>query len=144
MKPRITVQALGLAAMVGISAGALAHGNDEYRPGADNNAFLNHPAFQENLRLTREIDERQDRQMDRILNGFYERRITPQEFRRLMDGQRDIQKMERGFLADGLLSRHEYRRLDLALNAASRSIFREGHDVQRSPYQGGWDAAGQR
>lgn len=141
MKTSRLVQTFGLAAMVCISTGTLAHENDEYRPGADNFAFRNHPTFQENLRLTREVDARQDRQMDRILSGFYERRITPQEFRRLMDEQRDIQKMERRFLADGLLNRHEYQNLDFALNAASRNIFQEGHDVQGRPGRSEWHGA---
>ena len=143
MKTPRLVQTLGLAVMVCISMGTLAHGNDEYRPGADNYAFRNHPAFQENLRLMREVDARQDKQMDRILSGFYERRITPQEFRRLMDEQRDIQKLERRFLADGLLNRYEYQKLDFALNAASRNIFQEGHDVQGRPGRSEWHGAEQ-
>lgn len=130
MKTKKIIQALGIAAVLGISASALAHGNEDYRPGYDNNAFHKHPVFQESLRLMKEVNERQDRQMDRILNGLYERRVTPQEFRRLMDGQRDIQRMERQFLADGLLSRFEYQKLDSALDAANRSIFKEKHDAQ--------------
>jgi hypothetical protein len=90
-----------------------------------------------------EVNERQDKQLDRILNGFYEKRITPQELRRLMDGQRDIQRMERQFLADGLLSRFEYQKLDAALDAANRRIFKEAHDVQGRANSGGgygnWD-----
>lgn len=47
---------------------------------------------------------------------------------RLMDEQREINRMERAFLADGLLTRFEYRRLDATLDAASRDIFRESRD----------------
>lgn len=139
MKTKKIIQTLGIAAVLGISASALAHGNEDYRPGYDNNAFHKHPVFQESLRLMREVNERQDRQMDRILSGLYERRITPQEFRRLMDGQRDIQRMERQFLADGLLSRFEYQKLDSALDAAIRSIFREKHDAQGRYGESGGD-----
>lgn len=139
MKTKMMIQSLGIAAMLGISASAMAHGNDDYRPGYDHTAFHRHPVFQESLRLMTEVNERQDRQMDRILSGLYERRITPQEFRRLMDGQRDIQRMERQFLADGLLSRHEYQRLDSALDAASHSIFRERHDTQGRYGEGSHD-----
>lgn len=56
-----------------------------------------------------------------------------------MDGQRDIQRMERQFLADGLLSRFEYQKLDAALDAANRRIFKEAHDAQGRPNYGGWD-----
>lgn len=136
MKTRKLIQSLGLAAVMAVSAGAF--GNDEYRPDFNNGpAFNNHPVFRESLRLMNDVNDRQDRQMDRILNGFYERRINPAEFRRLMDGQREINRMERAFLADGLLTRFEYRRLDAALDAASRDIFREGHDGRRDGYGGG-------
>jgi hypothetical protein len=138
MNTKKIIQSLGIAAVLGISASAMAHGNDDYRPGFDGQAFHKHPVFQESLRLMKEVNERQDKQMDRILNGLYEKRITPQEFRKLMDRQRDIQRMERQFLADGLLSRVEFQKLDTALNAASRVIRKEAHDAQgRSGYGGG-------
>lgn len=141
MKSKKLIRTLGMAAVLGMSAGAFAYGNDDYRSGYNNgHAFNKHPVFQESLRLMIEVNERQDKQMDRILNGLYEKRITPQEFRKLMDGQRDIQRMERLFLADGLLSRHEYQKLDSALDAANRSIFREKHDAQGRPgYGEGYD-----
>lgn len=137
MNTKKIIQALGIAAMFGISASAIAYGNDDYRPGYDNTAFHRHPAFQESLRLVQEVNDRQDKQMDRILDGLYEKRITQQEFRKLMDRQRDIRRMERQFLADGLLSRFEYRKLDAALDAASRGIYKEGHDAQGRPAYGG-------
>lgn len=130
MKPIKLVQVLAITAMVGLSAAVLAHGNGDYRPGLDGEAFRKHPVLQESLRLMDQVNVRQERQMDRILNGLYERRIPPGEFRKLMDGQRGIQRMEHQFLADGLLSRHEYQQLDAALDAASRDIFRENHDRQ--------------
>ncbi len=143
MDTKKIVQSLGLAAALGFSAGALAHGNDDSRPGFDAQGFHRHPVFQENLRLIKDVNERQDRQTDRILKGFYERRITLQEFRKLMDRQRDIQRMARQFLADGLVSRHEYQRLDAALDSADRDIFMEAHDAQGRPSHGAgygnWD-----
>lgn len=137
MKTKKLIQSLGLAAVMGMSAGA--SGNDEYRPDFNNGpAFNNHPVFRESLRLMDKVNDRQERQMDRILNGFYERRISPAEFRRLMDGQREINRMERAFLSDGFLTRFEFRRLSAALNAANRDIFREGHDGHRDGYGGGY------
>ena len=137
MNTKMMIQTLGLAALLGASAGAFAYGSEDHRAGFDNRAFERHPVFKESLRLMQEVDERQDRQMERILNGLYEKRITLPEFRRLMDRQRDIRRMERQFLADGLLSRAEYRKLDAALNAASRGIHREAHDAQGRPAYGG-------
>jgi hypothetical protein len=141
MKSKKIVQSLGLAAMMAVSAAAFAHGNDDYRPGPNGPAYNAHPAFQESLRLMHEVNQRQDQQTDRILNGFYERRINPAEFRRLMDGQREIRNMERAFLSDGILSRPEYQRLDAALVAAGRNIFQQGHDAQGRPGNGGWNSS---
>lgn len=136
MTSKKLIQVLGLATVLGMSAGAFS--NDEYR--ADFNsgpAFNNHPVFRESLRLMDKVNDRQERQLDRILNGFYERRINPAEFRRLMDEQREIGRMERAFLSDGFLTRFEFRRLNAALNAASRDISREGHDGHHDGYGGG-------
>lgn len=135
MKTKMLIKTLGLATVMAVSAGAFA--NDEYRPNFNQGpAFHHQPAFQESLRLMNEVNDRQDKQLDRILNGFYERRITPQEFRKLMDEQRDIRRMERAFLSDGVLTRFEYRRLDVALDTASRGIFKEAHDGQGRPGHG--------
>lgn len=141
MKTTKLIQSLGLAAMMAISAGAFAHERDDNRAGSNGPVFNNHPAFQESLRLMKEVNERQDKQHDRILNGFYEKSINPQELRMLMDEQRDIRNLERQFLADGFLTRFEYQRLDAALDRASRNIFLEKHDAERRPVNGGWNGS---
>lgn len=134
MKSKNIIHSLGLAAMMAVSATTYAHGGDDSRMGANSPAFNgNHPAFQESLRMMKEINDRQDQQHDRILDGFYDKRITMREFRRLMDQQRDIRNMERTFLADGFLTRFEYQKLDAALDNASRSIYKEAHDAQGRP-----------
>jgi hypothetical protein len=139
MNTKNLIQSLGLAALLGVSAGALAHGDEDFRPGPNNGPAFNHPAFQEGLRLMKEVNARQDQQTDRILNGLYEKRISPAEFRKLMDEQREIQRMERSFLADGFLNRFEYQRLDAALDNASRNISQESHDAQGRSGYGGWN-----
>ena len=142
MKTKKIVQYLGLAVALGASVSAFAHGNDDYRAGFDGPAFNKHPAFQQSLRLINEVNERQDRQTDRILGGLYEKRITLHEFRRLMEQQNQIRNMERAFLSDGLLTRIEYQKLDAALNAASHNIFREGRDIEGRPLgSGGWNSS---
>lgn len=142
MKTKMIIQSLGLAAVMAVSAGAFAQGYDDGGrygyPGYNSGpAFNNHPGFRESLRLINEVNDRQDQQMDRILGGLYDKRINPVEFRKLMDEQRAIRGLERQFLADGFLTRFEYQKLDAALDAASRNIFREGHDAQGRPGYGG-------
>ena len=138
MNTKMIAKTLGLAVMMAASAGASANNWDDNarygHPGWNANvnsvpAFVqNHPAFQESLRLQNEVDERQDRQLNRILNGFYDKRITMPEFRKLMDEQQGIRKMERNFLADGFLNRNEFQKLDAALDMASRNIMQQAHD----------------
>lgn len=143
MKTKKIVQSLGLAVLMAASAGAFAHGNEDSRADFDGPAFHRHPVFQQSLRLANEVNARQDKQLDRILAGYYEKRINQREFRKLMDQQRDIRKMERAYLSDGLLTRAEYQKLNAALDNASRNIFREGHDAQGRPGYGSgygnWD-----
>lgn len=147
MKTQQILQSLTLAAVLATSPAAFAFGWDDEtgRPGfpGGNSApgFVNHPIFQESLRLLNEVDDRQERQMDRIMGGLYDKRIHPQEFRRLMDEQREIRKLERQLLADGFLSRFEFRRLDAALDAAGRNIFRAGLDSDGRPGYGGWNSS---
>lgn len=139
MKSKNIIQSLGLAAMMAVSAGAFAHGSDDYRTGPNPQSFNSHPAFQESLRMMKEINDRQDKQLDRILNGLYEKRINPHEFRRLMDEQNGIRKMEHAFLADGLLTFFEFKKIDTALDIASRNIFKENHDSYAHHGSNNWN-----
>lgn len=143
MKTKMIVKSLGLAAVMAVSASAYANDwNDVPRygypgglPGYNNApaynqapAFNHHPAFQEGLRMMNKVNQRQDRQLDRILNGFYDKRITLVEFRKLMDEQRAIRVLERQALADGFMNRAEFQKLDAVLDAANRNIFQQAHD----------------
>lgn len=134
MKTKTILKTLGLAATMAASAGAFANGWHDDGPRF---GFAGpHPAFKESLQMIKDVNDRQDRQLERILARFYEGRLTPAEFRKLMDEQADIRKMERSFMADGFLNRYEFNRLDEALNAASRNIFREAHDANGKPGYG--------
>jgi hypothetical protein len=107
-------------------------------PGSDTvPGFINHPAFQDSLRMIATVNERQERQLDRILGGVYERRISPMEFRKLMDEQRAIRMLERQLLADGFMTRTEFRRIDAALDVAARNIMIEARDRDGRPGYGG-------
>ena len=141
MKSKMIVQSLGLAAVMAISAGAFAAGYDD-SPRFGFPAYNNGPVFYDSLKLINSVNDRQDQQLERILGRFYQGNLTQPEFRKLMDEQGDIRKMERSFMADGVLNRFEYQRLDTALDAASKHIFQEAHDAQGrpSPATYGWNS----
>jgi hypothetical protein len=87
-------------------------------------------AFNQSRMFSQQIDERQERQMERIQAGFHNGKLTRPEFRELMREQREIRHMERTFSADGRIDAREFARLDRALDEASRNIKDEKHDRQ--------------
>lgn len=131
MKNTLMKTTLGLLALGSLSLtapGALAGWNH-----GDNDRH----ALRQSHQFSRQIDDRQDRQMDRIRTGMQEGRLTRYEFRELMHEQHQIRAMERHFRADGIIDPREYSRLDRALDQASRSIRMEKHDRQaRHAYNG--------
>lgn len=76
------------------------------------------------------IDLRQERQLNLIHHGIYTGRLTPREAQRLMAEQRDIERMQRQFMADGHLSPQERWRLDSALHEARSNIREDLRDRQ--------------
>ena len=87
--------------------------------------YLNQRDMQE------EIDQRQDRQMDRILQGLGSGQLTNREAVALLQEQRDLSRIEKRYLADNFLTTFEYRDLDQRLDVASRHILDEKNDRQR-------------
>lgn len=75
-----------------------------------------------NQRASQAINERQDQQLDRIVEGVNANRISRDEFGALMAQQKDIRNKERAFLADGFLSQGEYQQLTAALDGADQAI----------------------
>ena len=88
-------------------------------------------AYQQSQKFTQQINARQDRQMERIQAGRHEGNLRRAEFRELMHEQREIRAMERYFSADGMIDAREFRRLDHALDIASRNIKAERRDDQQ-------------
>ncbi len=74
------------------------------------------------------IDARQQQQMQRIRNGMESGQISRYEARDLMREQKEIERAQRYYLADGRLSRDEWISLDRMLDQASNSIREEKHD----------------
>ncbi len=120
MKNILTKTALGVLALGLIATGAQAGWEREGR-GHNKQTYLQTQAG-------RQIDARQDRQMERIQAGMRSGRITRAEFRGLMQEQHRIRAMERHFRTDGVMNAREFQRLDHALDIASRTIREERRD----------------
>lgn len=118
MKTSLGVLALGLTA-TGAQAG---WDRDGYGPSSY--------AYRQTAVYSQQINARQQRQMERIHAGMHEGRLTRAEFHELRDEQREIRAMERHFRADGIIDAREFKRIDRALDVASRNIRAEKHDHQ--------------
>ena len=76
------------------------------------------------------IDRRQDRQEDRIDQGIRSGELNRREAARLERGQAHVNRMENRALADGHISRAEFRRIEGAQNNQSHRIYQQKHDRQ--------------
>lgn len=103
---------LALATLVGSTTLVSAH--DPYRPGGYN------------------IDRRQAVQDHRIEHGRRTGELTRFEYYRLRNEQARIAEMERRAKADGRMTYGERLAIKRAQDEASRNIYRETHDGQKS------------
>jgi len=74
------------------------------------------------------IDLRQQSQFQRIRDGIANGQISRDEARDLLWEQREIERAQRRYLADGRLSRAEWISLDRMLDRAAGNIREEKHD----------------
>jgi len=79
-----------------------------------------------------ELDQRQDAQMQRILAGMEDGRLTGREAAGLLREHLDIANLERGFMADGRLGPNELLNLEQRLAEAGRHITFEQNDRERT------------
>ena len=84
-----------------------------------------------NQRASAAINDRQEQQVDRIVQGVNNGSISKDEFINLMAQQKQISNQERQFLADGFLSQDEFARLNAALDQAGQSIRFERRDSRQ-------------
>lgn len=90
-------------------------------------------------RTGHQVDRRQAAQWERIRHGIRTGNLTPREAARLMAQQREIERLQQIYLADGRLSAHERRHLRAELDDASQHIWREVRDSQdRYGYRRPW------
>lgn len=103
----------------------------QYQPQYQYGARQEHPDFSYyNDRTARYIDQMQAQQRARIQQGIRSGDLTPREAARLMSEQREIERLQRRYMADSRLNPHERQRLMAELDEASRNIWRERHDAQ--------------
>jgi hypothetical protein len=74
------------------------------------------------------IDLRQQQQMERIRDGMASGQISRHEARDLLREQREIERAQRYYLADGRLSRDEWLDLNRRLDQSANNIRAEKHD----------------
>jgi hypothetical protein len=80
---------------------------------------------------TPRIDQRQERQQQRIDQGVKSGQLNQKEAARLEKGQARVQKMEDKAAADGKVTAKERRRIEQAQDQQSRRIAKQRHDKQR-------------
>jgi hypothetical protein len=68
------------------------------------------------------INDRQDAQLDKVVEGVNAGQITREQFAALMAQQKDIRNKERTFLADGFLSQQEYQTLQADMDTVDQAI----------------------
>jgi uncharacterized membrane protein YebE (DUF533 family) len=123
MKTALLKNTLGLIALGLIATSAQASW-DRGGPGHHSRVY------QQSKVHSQEVDARQDKQMMRIKSGRRDGDLTRAEYRTLMREQNDIRAMEHRFRGDGVIDAREFKRLDQALDVASRNIKAEKHDRQ--------------
>ena len=68
------------------------------------------------------LDERQDKQKQRIVQGVMNGELTMKETTKLLKGQKDLRKKERKAKADGVVTKKERARLHHNANKESAKI----------------------
>ncbi len=105
--------------------------------GGNANPWMTNPAMQqaryqaEMKQRHAQLDQRQDAQMQRILKGMDNGKLTTQEAAGLLREHLAIANMERGYLADGRLGPNELSNLEKRLEVAEKNIKWEIRDRER-------------
>jgi len=76
------------------------------------------------------LDQRQERQAERIRQGWQSGDLTRQETRQLVQGQKRLRTMEHRAGSDGEFTAQERQRLQHQADVQSRHIYRQRHDNQ--------------
>ncbi len=120
---------------LGLQAGASQAGFDGYR--GYQNPYMPAPQPHHNVSFKQQLDEfdlRMDRQLQRILNGMEQGKITLREATALLREHQEINALERQYMRDGRLGPRELADLDRRLDVASRHIQWEKQDRERTGF----------
>lgn len=79
---------------------------------------------------SKRADARQQRQAERISDGWQNGALTRRETATLTAQQGHIRRAEKRFEADGKLNNRERARLEVKQDRASRSIYRKKHNAR--------------
>ena len=80
--------------------------------------------LENNRQVAQIVNDRQDQQIDRIVEGVKSGRIGRDPFVALMQNQKRLREMERSYLSDGFWARDEYEAMVRALDDEDRNIRR--------------------
>jgi len=128
-------------ALVAVSTAGFAAGTsqaDFSGPGGFYNPYMPAPQVQHQRDFRGQLDEfemRMDRQLQRILKGIEDGKLTRSETIDLLREHQAINMMERKFLADGRMGPKEIAELDRRLDMASRNIKMENRDREQVAYK---------
>jgi hypothetical protein len=151
MKITTSLKALSLLGVASMTLAAASHANDGYGyyGGTPNpapwygsvpnaNPWLVNPAYQQARVLATlkqrqaQLDQRQDGQMLRILNGMESGKLTSREAVGLLREHLAIANLERRYMVDGRLGPNELASLEQRLAEAERHITFEQRDRERT------------
>lgn len=76
------------------------------------------------------VNKRQNHQMHRIGQGVKNGELTARETRKVLNGERLINRYEQKARSDGSINGQEFRTLQRMQNEQSRYIYKQKHDSQ--------------
>lgn len=132
MKSKLIAKTLGLIALASIAlTSPITHANDwrdddnrdnGYSQSDDDRGGYPMERLREGFRFASIVNDRQDRQLDRIMAGVINNRLSKGMFIRLMAEQKNIRAQERSFMNDRFMTEAEFRRLNRSLDVADNNI----------------------
>jgi hypothetical protein len=137
-------------AMLGLTTLTLATGSSQANGGfvtfgSNANTWASHSAvhqtrYQAEMKHRQaQLDQRQDAQMQRILKGMDNGKLTSREAADLLREHLAIANMERNFLVDGRLGANELAHLEKRLDIAAKNIKWEIRDRERMASLAGFE-----
>jgi hypothetical protein len=140
MKVATTLKTLTLLGLTALTLGAASSQADPgYYGGNQNfNPWLNGPTYQQARYLAgmkerqAQLEQRMDNQLQRILGGMEQGKLTLREATGLLREHLEIGALERSYLADGRLGPREMASLEQRLDEANRHIMFEKHDREQA------------